>query len=180
MCYKYNFVDEKSINYFNNNNFIIIIDFYLLRCPVIKQDRISHKGNTFKELGWEKGSLTSLYNEMIKLLSDYKTCIMIDNGINVDMSLKKIEETTSNKDSNFEYIIIKQTDLSKTASIFYAIRNALAHGTFLIVDQRNRVYYFENKKNNEMRAMIRLKEATLLKWIDFIYNYEVPKRRKKK
>ena len=47
-------------------------------------------------------------------------------------------------------------------TIFYYIRNALAHGSFMV---NGDIYSFESSKDGTTKAAIRLREETLLKWI---------------
>ena len=61
--------------------------------------------------------------------------------------------------------------MSKTSAIFYYIRNALAHGSFgTTLSSGKRTYYFESAKNDIVKARIRLREETLLSWIDLFFN----------
>ena len=60
-------------------------------------------------------------------------------------------------------VFTKRSDMNITASIFYYIRNAFAHGSFSVSD---RIYYFESSKKGKVLAQIRLHEQTLVKWIE--------------
>ena len=85
-----------------------------------------------------------------------------------------IEKNIGLSDPNFEMIIMHtRNDMSKACAIFYYIRNGFAHGLF---DVKNNIYCFESSKNGVTKAKVRLKEETLLKWIDCFY--ELPKKRK--
>lgn len=46
------------------------------------------------------------------------------------------------------------------------IRNAFAHGSFEVI---GKIYYFECYNKEDLRAIIRLKEKTLLSWIELIH-----------
>ena len=62
-------------------------------------------------------------------------------------------------------VIAERSDMSLTSSIFYYIRNAFAHGSFMVDGD---VYSFESSKDGTIKAAIRLREKTLLKWIQDI------------
>ena len=87
---------------------------------------------------------------------------------NIDSEVKRIERNSTLSDAHFEMIVmIDRTDMNKASAIFYYVRNALAHGSFsALVNNGRTIYYFESKKDNSVKAQIRLQEETLLKWID--------------
>lgn len=93
--------------------------------------------------------------------------------ISSNQSINAIEKNISLSDPNFEMIIMHT--MSKACAIFYYIRNGFSHGSFNV---KNNIYCFESSKNGITKAKIRLKEETLLKWIDCFY--EFPKKRKSK
>ena len=66
-----------------------------------------------------------------------------------------------------EYIVIKKNDqnISITEGYFYCIRNALAHGDF---DVEKGVYELRNRSDETIKGLARLKEKTLLKWIELV------------
>jgi hypothetical protein len=152
----------------NNPNFIRIIDFYLFNCPVqtvkyVKKEkkkeyhRVSARAQTFEETVWTKGNLNTLLTEMKR----NKTYIPLKDTDNVEEQRKSV-------DGNSEFIVFKEnSELKKLKSIFYAIRNAFAHGSFSIVNNnQNTIYYLESAKDEKIKSQIKLKESTLLDWID--------------
>ena len=50
-------------------------------------------------------------------------------------------------------------------SLYSAIRNALAHGSFLMKKRRGTNMYFFANYDGYLKAVIQLKEETLLNWI---------------
>ena len=66
-----------------------------------------------------------------------------------------------------EYIVIKKNEenTSITEGFFYCIRNALAHGDF---DVEKGVYELRNRSGENIKGLERLKEKTLLKWIELV------------
>ncbi|MCC8111676.1 MAG: hypothetical protein LIO74_08830 [Ruminococcus sp.] len=87
----------------------------------------------------------------------------------VEDKVEDIIYTSSQKDEHFELICFNEnTNIGVTRSVFYAIRNALAHGSFSVNNNNGKsVYYFQSERNGEIRSQIRLKESTLLQWIKF-------------
>lgn len=170
----------------NNPNFIRILDFYLLNCPVQiitpkkdgtkKCELVSKRAVTFEEKDWIGGNITTLYTEITRNL----TIECVDKDDSVEETRVHIEEISTLNDKNFDMIIYKKDwRINKTKSIFYSIRNALAHGAFSVNNNGgNPVYYFENEQNG-IKAQIRLKESILLKWID-LFNSSADEIRKSK
>lgn len=170
----------------NNPNFLRIIDFYLFNCPVQiithKNDGtkncelVSRRAVTFEDKDWIGGNITTLYTEITRNLT--VECIEKDGS--VEETRLHTEETSTLNDRYFDMIIYKKDwRINKTKSIFYSIRNSLAHGAFSVVNNGgNPVYYFENEKNG-IKAQIRLKESTLLKWIE-LFNSSAQEIRKNK
>ena len=92
----------------------------------------------------------------------------------------QIEQRNRAHDLNFEMVIfIENSDLKKTRTIFYAIRNAFAHGSFSVSGAgEKRTYCLENRKDGVLKARIRLREKTLLNWIELVENPESWKKQK--
>lgn len=162
---KYNY--KSKLNY-SSNNFISIIDFYLFNCPVKFKNGncVSLRADTFEKLGITGKKLTVLYNN-IKQTMPKDRIIKIEAQDDLLDTYKKFENQFN--DPNFEIVIFRyNTNLGVTKSLFYTIRNSLAHGSFQI---KNNVYYFEDRNKNNFKSIIRLKENTLLQWIDLVHNY---------
>lgn len=90
----------------------------------------------------------------------------------VELNVKNCEKNKTLRDSEFEMIIFaKRSDLCRTTTLFYFIRNAFAHGSFSVFNNNGRpVYYLENRYKGKVKGRFRLKESTLLKWIDLFYS----------
>lgn len=87
----------------------------------------------------------------------------VDAGASVELETNNAEVSDSLSDEHFEMIVVqKRNDMCLTSSIFYYIRNALAHGSFSVVAG---TYYFESQKDGKVKARIRLREETLLEWM---------------
>lgn len=169
---------------YKNKNFIKIIDFYLFNCPArhtyrtndltgMKKynftfSKVSARGKTFEERGIGGGGLRTLRAAMQR--TSYQ-------GALFDLTLDKPEDIEQYSDRNGEICLtVKNNQMSQTDAIYYAIRNAFAHGSFSI---EKGIYYLENVNKGKVKGRIRLKEETLLKWIELcslsteeIRNYE--------
>lgn len=155
-------------------NFQRILDFYLFQCPCetkkgskekdnITYSCVSMRGNTLRQRGWTGGHLNTLLSAMKDTTSKQLTYYHLPGNKNILSEVKSIEKNSTLSDSNFEMIVIaERSDMSLTSSIFYYIRNALAHGSFMV---NGDIYSFESSKDGTTKAAIRLREETLLKWI---------------
>lgn len=161
----------------DNNNFQKILNFYLFNCPceiesgskkkgTLKYEKVSKRAITLRQQGWAGSYLNSLMAAMKHTASGnlkyehYKA--------SEDIKEKSdILEKGSLNDIRFEMIVISErSDMNLTSAIFYYIRNALAHGSFSTVSNGKPItYYFESAKGGNVKARIRLREETLLKWI---------------
>lgn len=155
------------------SKFLKILDFYLFNCPVekgTKKERISVRGKTFSERKITDKKLRSLFDEIKKTI-EHVECIKSDGD--VEKKVKEIETNNKYKDSLFQLVVFrKNSQLGQTKTIFYTIRNALAHGAFSVKPtKKETVYLFENKYHNEIKAQFRLKESTLIKWIDLVERF---------
>lgn len=155
-----------------SKNFQRILDFYLFQCPCeIKKgkkdnetySRVSVRGNTLRQRGWIRGHLKTLLAAMKDTTSKQLTFCHFSTQSDILFEFKSIERNSKLSDPNFEVIVItERSDMSLTSSIFYYIRNAFAHGSFIVDGD---VYNFESSKDGTIKAVIRLRETTLLKWI---------------
>lgn len=159
--YSTSFEEPKKIS---NKKLQAIIQFYLLECPV---KGVSQRGKTFEELGYiGPKSFNTLKKSLLKaatpsLLRNYIPCKQGE----LSSGIKQCEAITFPD----EYCVFLRSDeKSVIRSLFSAIRNALAHGSFNVKSyNRKRVYFFSNFKGYE-KARIVLYEETLLSWIKII------------
>ena len=143
-----------------------IIDFYLFNCPVSGK---SVRGQSFKDFGWIGSSAFSkLKSKLLKsstdsLKNNYFPC-------------KKDELSTCYKNvatvtpTNEYCVFLKHDEKQVMQSLFSAIRNSFAHGSFNVKTyKKQRVYFFANF-DGYLKAELILQEQTLLSWIDIITN----------
>jgi len=156
---------------YDNKNFQRILDFYLFKCPVTidgKRDKkpikknVAQRAITFEEKRWTGNHLTAL----LRIMKGNIVFEEVSTSELVEHLCEKTEIDSSQSDPHFE-MIVYYPSVGKTKSIFYSIRNAFAHGSFSVVQNNKEwVYYFESRTDKGLRARIRLKEKTLLSWIE--------------
>ena len=173
---------------FNSKNFQKILQFYLFECPVetyrhVKKEkediserenqinprynyhfyRVSHSGVSFADKGLVGSKLNS-FRAAMKRVAETNILLLAVNEI------PKI-------DYGQEYIVIKKNHdhVSDTNGLFYCIRNAFAHGNFEVTESKE--YYFENRDNDKLKGVAKLKEKTLLSWID-LFNLDIDEIKK--
>lgn len=138
-----------------------ILQFYLFNTPV---EGVSVRGNTFKYLGWNKRQLTPLLKKEIDFLSSnwiITTVKEIETKLKTLGQLEKVkfEEMAihiNNKNSNID-------------SFFYAVRCAIAHGSFSVRKHNGQAFYIlENKDKGKLKARIVIKEDTLVHIIEIV------------
>lgn len=162
---------------YNDPSFQKIIDFYLFNCPCEieskskdnsqKYNKVSKRAESLREQGWIEGKLNTLLAAMKHTKSGHLEYHIVNTSTSIENEVKRIEKESTLSDEYFEMIVItERSDMNKTGSIFYYIRNALAHGSFSYIDiDGKKIYYFECSKDNTVKAQIRLREESLLKWI---------------
>ena len=172
-----------------DGNFQKIIEFYLFNCPCETEKgseskgtksytRVSKRGVTLRSQGWTGGFLNTLLASMKHTSSGHLEYHTYNSKTDITTEVKNLEATCSLSDPHFEMVVLSErSDMSKTSSIFYYVRNAFAHGSFSVVDVNGeRVYYLESAKDDKVKARLRLRETTLLKWIqDFKFSPSVLK-----
>lgn len=155
------FIEPSSIS---NKKLQRIIQFYLFECPV---EGKSQRGKDFNQLGYNGSpSFSRLKKHLLEAATpSLKKNYMPSKKEELPSNFKKCEAITY----PYEYCVFLKTDEKKViSSLFSAIRNALAHGSFNVKRyEKTRIYYFSNYKGYE-KARIVLYEDTLLSWIDII------------
>lgn len=168
---------------FDDKNFCRIINFYLWSCPTqtvkIQKDKttkkekrikskVSQRAITFEEQNWNGNNLNTLLSEMKKTSSKKLLYSCIGKNKDIKEAAEKAEAESNNSDINFEMIVFtEENHIGQTKTIFYYIRNSIAHGSFSRINNDGTpVYYFENKYDGKTKARIRLRESTLLRWIE--------------
>lgn len=155
------------------SNFLKIIDFYLFCCPVEKNNKsVSVRGKTFRQRDIQKDKFSSLLKDMKKSL---EYCEFLDPQQNVEQYVTNIIKTKNYKNKEFQIVVLhRNKKLSQAATIFDGIRNAFAHGAFSVKEvKKEKIYYLENCYKETIKAQFRIKESTLLSWIDLVEKYTI-------
>lgn len=161
MKYKKEYYTEYNYKYpLADKNFREILDFYLIRCPV--PDR-SWRGKVFSEYGFEQHKpFSDLKSAMMgsatsSLKENYYPCKKDE----LKEKLKLVESVSPPD----EYCVFLKSDETRVMdSLYAAIRNAFAHGSFNVKTYgKTRIYFFVNY-NKYRKAQIILQENTLLAW----------------
>lgn len=141
-----------------------ILQFFLFECPTPKT---SCRAKTFSQLGWEGSTqFSQLKKKMLEaatdsLRSNYYPCKKAE--------LQEHFEKVKTVSPVNEYCVFLEHDCKTVMqSLFSAIRNAFAHGSFGVQSFSGiRIYFFANY-DNYLKAEIILQENTLLKWIKIV------------
>ena len=178
-----NWLKDNTIVPLYRKNFQRIILFYLFRCPVCKYASVngseggkklektrktSSLAKTLADYGIHGGGLVSLRKRMLFAVSTKPIGYMSLETYSDSEVFNKSTIILEKKYDEYILIVKNQSKLSQTDSIFYTIRNAFAHGSFFVDDSW---YYFENYHKSKYLGRIKVKEKTLLKWIELVENY---------
>ena len=170
----------------SSKSFQKIIQFYLFETPVRtrvstpknKRDpndpqskykcsfkKVSKRGITFEDRGLDGPKLNIVRSAMIRV-ADVKL-IVVDN-------VEEVVEKAIKEKGEFIVIWRNEGNYSVTEGYYYCIRNAFAHGDF---DVDGKVYTLKNEAGGKIKGMARLKESSLLAWIDLV-NMDIEEIRK--
>ncbi|MDD7122525.1 MAG: hypothetical protein PUH81_07590 [Clostridiales bacterium] len=147
----------------NTKNFQKILLFYLFNCPAADT---SIRADTFAQRGWKKELYSTLKSDMLNaatpnLRKHYCPCTK-DNLESTFAQMESLDETE-------EYcVFLKHEERKVMDSLYRAIRNAFAHGSFTRKKKKKEFIYFFANYDGYLKAQIQLKESTLLAWIGII------------
>lgn len=168
-----------SSEQFNDQDLFKIVIFYVFHTPC---SQLSCMGKSLSDYGWHNPWKKPYFlNRQLRqassahqLIYSAEKCDELDKFL----SAANLKDNFPSDLSN-ERICIYDNKKNQFNSIFYHIRNALAHCRLNMVDVENEcVFIFEdvasvkNSKDKEVRARMILKKSTLLKWIHIIENGE--------
>lgn len=148
---------KRIVKELNKEDFLNILDFYLFNCPVRFENgkNVSAKGKTFEKRKITGVSLKKLLNKM-RSVNNVK--IIFDEKIN--------KNKYKSLDGNY-IILVENKSIGKTRSIFYMIRNMLAHGQF---EYKSNILFGDNTHSKEIRAIVKLNICILYEWISLVEN----------
>lgn len=146
-----------------------VLSFFLFECPT---PGTSQRAKSFTELGW---SGSPQFSNLKKRLLNAATPSLRSNYYPCKKSeLQEIFGTVESVSPVDEYcVFLKKDEKIVIHSLFSAIRNAFAHGSFAVQTfkdvngTRVRVYFFCNY-HEYLKAELVLQESTLLQWIEIL------------
>ena len=143
-----------------DENFQKIVQFYLFETPI---EGASHRGKTFKDMGWTGSSRYQMLERLLKSASG-----MNDDHWNILESQSEVRKQSKDVAQDRQFIYSDQSK-GRVPTFIYSIRNAFAHGSFDILEIKGeRHYFFENEYRGNLRTRMLLSERTLLEWIKII------------
>ena len=161
--YKYFFDTPTSLS---DKNLQKIIQFYLIECPV---EGKSHRGLKFKDYGYVGASSFSKLRKNL-LATSSRSLKKNYFPSKKDELIENFKKTESIHFPEEYCVFLKSDENSVIRSMFSAIRNAFAHGSFNVKSyEKQKIYYFSNFDKYQ-KAKIVLKEETLLSWIKIFKN----------
>jgi hypothetical protein len=130
--------------------------------PVSNRDRCSFRSRNIT------GGLLTTLGARIKRLVD-EGCYQVIGAepsafASVDEATRRLVESSTRSDELFNLIVFRRrSEMSDAEAVFYAVRNAFAHGSFEVVSPAGgeRVYLLEAAKGDVTQARIRLKESQM-------------------
>ena len=130
---------------------------------------VSARHVSFKARGITGHFLTTILAQIRKPLMRSNTYAVVKPGESVEQTVKAIIKNSSCSDDNFELIVYQtRTDMPDSEAVYFYIRNAFAHGAFEIINNEGtRIFLLESKKNDVVKAQMRLREGTLIRYIEF-------------
>ncbi len=138
-----------------------VVQFFLFECPA---SGASRAGKDFSDYGWAGTYFSTLKAELI---------FVAGNGFNYLPCAKKelenwLTQYPPNKSTQEYAIFLKHDEKRVLESLFKAVRNAIAHGSFVRYAQSKTVYYYFENVDGYVKARINIKESTLLLWSKII------------
>ena len=168
----------------DRKEFVSIIDDFVFNCPssVMHQIKdkeskdkqkkkyeyrqVSARRSSFRQRGISGSLLTTILSQIRKPLQKNNAYYVMNTNESVTEQANMIVRSASLADPYFDFMVFhKRSDMSETESVYYYIRNAFAHGSFEVIDTQNeeQIYKLQSKKEDTVKAQMRLKESTLKK-----------------
>lgn len=160
---------------FNDNDLFRIVIFFVFHSPCPKT---SAMGKSLKEYGWNTPWQKPYWlNKQLKQASTNVNLLFSSNSYdNLEIALTKASLLNDFPSAlEKERICIYDGQHNQFMSVFYHIRNSLAHGRMNMIHKNGEcVFVFEDVVSNskseqaKLSARMILKKQTLLSWIDII------------
>lgn len=153
----YKWGEYMPIDYYTNT-FWEIYKFFVIESPV---KNVSVRGISFEKRkikGNYVNRLTNKIKEKLPEFYDNWDVDIIENLMDRYAAIGAFDGTECNGEFALHYI---RDGLSKTTSLYFFIRCALAHGCFNIVSNGENYYIFENMHDETSKGRAVIKESTL-------------------
>ena len=139
--------------------------------PRYKREKkpVSGRNSTFRSRGVCKDLLVTILAQIRTPLAKSGRYALIKSEESVEDKVNQILSSVSFGDSNFELIVFqKRTNMTDTEAFYYYIRNAFAHGSFEVINtESGRFYKLESANDGCIKAQVRVKESSLLQYIEY-------------
>ncbi len=182
---------EKDIPY-KDLNFNKIINGFVYNCPSSTMEKeknkikdckkgvpkyeifykpVSARGKSFRERNINGSLLITILTQIKRPLSKKSSYLRVEqkNNLTIEKSVQETIKNSTLKDPNFELIAFHvHSNMSDTEAIYYYIRNAFAHGSFEVRKSgKEPIYLLESRNKKKIKARMRLKESSLLNYIEY-------------
>ncbi len=163
-AYKKSFDNEISLS---DKHVRAIVEFYLFECPVPEK---SVRGKVFSDFGISGSpAFSKLKKDMLNSASEsLKNNYRPTKKDGLQTELLHVASVTP---PNEYCVFLKYDEKSVMQSLFSAIRNAFAHGSFRVDSYNGERIYFLQNYEKYLKAEMALHEKTLLRWIDCIKEF---------
>ena len=152
--------DFKSIVHWNSKGFQKIVEFYLFECPV---EGKSFRATTFKQQGWKGHYFSTLKSCMLKAaFEDLGKRFFPCKKEELESRITAMDDVAPDA----EYCVFLKHDNKVIESLYSAIRNGFAHGSFTTQKVKKENIYFFANYDGYLKAQIQLRESTMLRWIE--------------
>lgn len=168
---------------YSDDEFKSIIEFYVLKAPIMKSDKSDSYGlKNLKEYGWfGNAGMNELERKLLKSSNIPSFCFI--RSTTIKDTLENMLLGDANWCVEHPRAVLKQdfttkvfengkveVDTSETRMecLFRHIRNALAHNHTYVFENGNIVLEDVDNQNHTISARILLKKETLLQWIEII------------
>jgi len=167
-------VELISEDEFYNPEFLRIYKFFVLNTPCSK---LSVQSKSLLEYGWSSPWKKPFWlNKQLKNASKNPDLLYSTDKLSLlEDVIKKADIKESSLDNECtEKVCFYNNQKNQFISVFYHLRNSLAHGRFEIKKlSDDRIFYFEDFTTKEkLSAKMILRKSTLLSWIQIIENGE--------
>ena len=154
---------------FTNKYFLRIYKFFVLNTPI---EDLSSQSITLKDYNWKNPwkKDENLKHLLKSATNNYDLLFSVNE---IKLFENAVVKSNFTRDKKREIICSYNNKKTQFLSVFYHIRNGLAHGRFEFTNEKvflEKYIIIEDWYKETRRALMRLKIKTLIKWINIIEN----------